>query len=524
MKVKSYSPHVAGDVKGIDFCYFVNADSISSPSMVSEGVVGNGNFEVTSSDIIEGKLLKYYWYTKTQREGYRDLSQLSSDWNAIALYKFVGSDKSYLSLIYWDSPISKTPMFETLTLSYNATSVIKAEGGGIDVDFDYTVHVTEDAKYLGVEKEGMDFYHPQFDGKVRKSRQTPPGNAQKYNSQDLEYKLNGISSVESEVTPSNWGTTSLSDSLIPRCLPNVSEGELGVSSNLGCYIYKVSSTKTEINFVKGKYNTPTLGEAFGDNKLIAPPIPEGSELYIIGREVLVAYKPETYEVYCSCLEGTSSEGYHFQDFWKVGNGEKIIIPSYFNIFPFAFYQDKEGNWKVMNYRAFKDDGVPTKTSEYRLKPDGSDWDSITYEEYRTVQAISSVTTDDYLKLCIYEELNLYTDAQKDRIVDYLKNQLYLSHTTFIQCLRFFPSYNIQMGDCGCICTKGDKVLFVPYSPLSEKSNQRKMTSVITLPNKSKVDNYLYYVGNKVGSILTGEEVTFPKRVSVRNGVVAQFTS
>lgn len=524
MKVHSYSPHVAGDVKGIDFCYFLNADAISNPSMVSEGVIENGEFEVTPFDITEGKLLKYYWYTKTKREGYRDLSKLTSDWNAIALYKFVGSEKSYLSMIYWDSPVSKTPMFETLTLSYNATSVIKAEGGGIDIDFDYTLHVTEDARFLGVEKEGMDLYHPHLDGKLRRSLQAPGSYAQKYNSQTLEYKLNGISSVESEVIPSNWGATSLSDSLIPRCLPNVTEGELGVSSNLGCYIYKVSESQTEINLVNGKYNVPTLGEAFETNKIIAPPIPEGSELYIVGREVLVAYKPETYEAYCSCLEVSPSGGYRFQDFWKVGGGEKIIIPSYFNIFPFAFYQDKEGEWKVMNYKAFRDDGVPIKTGEYRLRLDGSDWDITTYEEYRTIQAISSVTADDYLKLCMYEDLNLYTDAQKDRVIDYLKNQLYLSYTTFIQCLRFFPSYNIQMGDCGCVCTKGDKVLFVPYSPLSTKSNSRKMTSVIALPNKSKVDNYLYYVGKKVGSILTGEEVTFPKRVSVRNGVVAQFIS
>lgn len=529
MKVHSYSPHVAGDVKGIDFCYFLNADVILDPSMITESslVSGGTDFPVTSSNITDGNLLNYKWYTKTAIPGYADLSKLASDWNSIALYKMSGGDKVYLSLIYWEAPISKTPLFETLTLRYSATSEIKAEGGDIDVDFDYTKHVTEDAKYRGEGTLSQDFYHPQLSGKLRRTMNGFSNAAQNYNTETFNFGLNSIASTTQEVTLSNWGSDSpISDKILPLCVPNITSGELGVSSDLGCYIYQVGSFSTTINIPKGQLNVP-LGnsDAFKtSNEIVAPKLPSNSELYIIGREVLVAYCPNTYEVYCSCLKYDSTKGYYYEDFWKVGNGEKIIIPSYFNIFPFALFQDKQGEWKVMNFRAFNTT-MPINESEYRLDSTGSDWEEVIYKGCRTIQNFSHSSTDDYVKVCMFEELDRYTEVQKGRIIDYIKNQFYVSYVTFLQCLRYFPDYNIQISDCGCVCRNGEKVLFVPYSPINEKSGRyRRMTSVRRLPDNSKVDNLLFYYDKTIGSILTGETETVSGRVSLKNGVLAQFTS
>lgn len=529
MKVHSYIPHVAGDVKGIDFCYFLNADDITEPSMITASnlVTGGKNFPVTADDVTDGKLIKYKWYTRTAQTGYADLSKLGSDWNAMALYKGSTSDKTYLSLLYWDSPISKTPLFETLTLSYTATSEIKAEGGDIDVEFDYTQHVTEDAKYLGQELENNDLYHPHLNGKLRKDLSGEAAVNQTYNTSSLPFNLNGITSTSQEITLGNWGTDSpSSDKILPLCIPNITTGELGVSSDLGCYVYQDGSSSTTITFPNGHLNAPLgASDTFKiANQITAPKLPSNSELFILGREVLVAYCAETYEVYCSCLKYSSSSGYYFEKFWKVGEGEKIIVPSYFNIFPFALFQDKQGEWKVMNFRAFGST-LPPSADGYTIDLTGSDWDTVIKGNCRTIQDFSSSTTsDDYIRVCMFDELNRYAPAQRNRIIDYIKNQFYISYTTFIQCLRYFPEYNVQISDCGCVCRNGSKVLFVPYSPISEKNSSRRMVTIRRLPDNSKVDNLLYYLGGTIGSILTGETKTVSGRVSLKNGVLAQFTS
>ena len=537
MQVISYTPHTANEIYGVAFFNFINPSQYTNvlDIDISEAVQvftwekqGNVNPKIVTVTIegMQVAQLRVQWFLEPEGDEFE--IPHNGNWNSMLTYsEDSNGNYVYYSLIYWDSEVPQYPEFRVLTLEYSSRSEVQ-ESSNIEVNIstDYTNHVSEDAlkdqTEAGQKEPSYDILHPQLTNFIYKQlTKTESYIGSQREANPVELNGSGSEKVFDSFIP---GLSPYSSECVPNC--SYEDAKLFVSKELGVGYYSPSQKK--IKLITAEISGPTL------------PVDEEYEFYIVDSEIAVFYYPWTYTVYLSSYNAQTGV---WSDPLKVYDGHPIIVPSYFNLFPYVWVQVRNAETGLDGWRLYhplslsSNDSFLKEGSAVTISENsGVDilWDNIRSQtNYFYVDLFDLLNTagtyhGNQLFAMLNDDIAIQFDSKDDSkrstAVKYWYNQLFISLSTLRQAFRDFFTYNVQIGDCGVICRKkGKETVFIPYSLLNENAKMRTI-SLRGLPEGCSIDNLLFYDGNSISSIITDESVPVTTPIQMKNGVIVQYNS
>ena len=537
MRTISYTPHSPSDIYGVAFANFENPSALQEASSIDLSQISDrytweesedGNPKVSPSTSESGSsilVLTVDWYKTPPSSDDFQLPNLV--WNSMITFSGDVDTGEYTiySLIYWDSVVPLDPKFERLTLSYSSVSTVITGSDGTDFFEEYTEHVLNDAIINSeIENKNHDTYHSQLNDTIYKSSTfsfTKPSGYLRAGNQ-----LNGM--LTNDESPTFGSMISKLEGYNYKSIPECTNenAKLFISKHLGVGFYVPGD---RIYLCNGSIKAPELPEGIGDNEY---------EFYMIDYNACLFYVPKQYKVYLSYISDIDTEVWSGS---TVYSEIPLIVPSFFNIMPLVWYQiprlsgdTSTDRWCMIHPYCIDSEGKFLNSPAVQFQNQGGNsaasilWDQITsrsdtmyHIEISDVISNSGASTSPLYPL-FYDDTISYTTSERNNIVNYFSGQVFISYATFKQALRNFPSYNVQISDCGVVCRKkGKRDVFIPYSLTLEPSGFTSV-SLRSLPESSIVDNLLYYEGTNIGSMVSDEVLSVDSSIQMKNGIIVKW--
>ena len=480
----------------------------------------------------------------------KDINEDEYSFNIIILLKDpsiseVSEPDNYLGVLAWDNTITSEDTFEKLSISYRLDRTIKESSSSISINVAFINHDDAESKVLRVDYQPWNTHTnlnlsylgssvPNVSWAWNKNFEQISSRSYTYGNSDPDICLNNAV-IDSNSIPENISRDNKISQISRfgfsfKCIPDdysIKNSKLMVNPKFGVGFYNPSTGKVSTCKSSGDYFLSPLPDALESRQY---------EVYQYGKNATIFYDVENYSVYVSTYR--PNESVKWSNCWRVGGTNtvaKIFIPSYFDIFPFAFINNN-GQWRVCFVSAFEDNSNILLDRPDAETLSNAKVDDECYVSSGSILADAFFANPNYLNSFIGLIATGYTNTTenanyRDRIKSYIWAQLYCSYQTLKQAIRYNSNQDtIKIKDTGILFS----TFFIPYSQefgihRQGYNNQKNSSNALNIPNLVDIDNFIVkivednteYLASLVSSTRS-IEMSGIENIQMKHGIIVGY--